>query len=183
MPEPYSLPVCRPDLDHFEAQTVSSGLSLAQENLVPACQQCNSRIKLRKVFRSSTHIHPFKDDFDSIKRFRIDLKAPDYLDRKSFSICFADRQSNALDVERANRSIEDLRLLPRYQYHKEDVVDLFKKASFYHRHRLCEIGQLVGGPGLGAIELRRHLFLSEMKPINESPLAKLRRDTLETILR
>lgn len=183
MPGASSSPVCRPDIDHFEAQSVSPGLSLAQRNLVPACQQCNSRIKLRKVFRPATHIHPFQDDFDAIKRFTISLGGPDYLDRRSFSIGFANRSSNAGDIARADKSIEDLRLLARYQYHKEDVVDLFKKASYYHQQRLREIGDLVGNELVGSAELRRHLFLSEMKPINESPLSKLRRDTLHIILR
>lgn len=183
LPGPYSTTVCRPDLDHFEAKSIVTGLSLAQQNLIPACQQCNSRIKLRKIFSPSTHIHPFMDDFDSIKCFIIELKSPDYLDRKSFSISFSSRASNVGDVTRADRSINDLRLLPRYQYHKEDVVDLFKKASYYHRYRLREIDQLVREPIFGEIELRRHLFLSDMKPINESPLAKLRRDTLAIILR
>lgn len=183
LPGPYSTPVCRPDLDHFEAKSLVTGLSLAQQNLIPACQQCNSRIKLRQVFSPLTHIHPFKDDFDSIKRFTIDLKSPDYLDRSSFSIGFVSRTAIASDAVRADRSIKDLRLLPRYEYHKEDVVDLFKKASYYHRYRLREIEKLVGEPSFGEVELRRHLFLSEMKPINESPLAKLRRDTLAIVLR
>jgi hypothetical protein len=182
-PGPYSSPACRPDMDHFELKSVVTGLSLAQQNLIPACQQCNSRVKLRQVFNPSTHIHPFQDDFDSIKRFTINLGGPDYLDRKSFSIGFANRSSNAGDLTRADKSIEDLRLLARYQYHKEDVVDLLKKANYYHQQRLREIGDLVGKELVGVAELRRHLFLSEMKPINESPLSKLRRDTLNIILR
>lgn len=183
LPGTSSTPVCRPDMDHFEAQSASMGLSLKLENLVPACQQCNQRVKHKHVFRRSTHIHPFHDDFDAIKRFTINLDGPDYLDRKSFSIGFANRSSNAGDAARADKSIEDLRLPARYQYHKEDVVDLFKKASYYHQQRLREIGDLVGNSMLGVAELRRHLFLSEIKPINESPLSKLRRDTLNIILR
>ena len=184
LPGTYSSPVCRPDLDHFKAQSAKAGegLGLAQQNLVPSCQQCNSRIKLRQIFHSTTHIHPFEDDFDSIKRFTIDLNSPDFLNRGNFTIRFVDRSLDVGDVARANKSISDLKLVPRYQYHKEEVLDLFKKAAFYHRHRLKEIGELVG-EGISAIELRRHLFLSELRQINESPLAKLRRDILEIILR
>ena len=87
----HETPVCRPDIDHFEMQSKTGELSLAQDNLIPACQQCNSRVKFRKEFKKSTHLHPFYDDFDSIKRFSIDLMAPDFSKIKNFRITFSNR--------------------------------------------------------------------------------------------
>lgn len=170
--------ICRPDLDHFESKSdpESAHLSLAQDNLIPACQQCNSRVKFRKKFSILSHLHPFRDDFDRIKKFSINLHDPNFSVKGSFDITLENRTSNLKDIARADKSIEDLKIIPRYKYHKEEVVRLFQKASYYHRQKLKEIENLTETAGL-----RRCLFPMEAQKINDSPLAKLRSDILEIL--
>lgn len=170
-------PVVRPDLDHFEAKSKNRKLSKALENLIPCCQQCNSRVKGRTKFTKKTHIHPFLDDFDSIKKFSVDLRTPDVLDLNSFEIVFKDKAASSADRKRADRSIKDLSLLFRYQYHREEVVDLFRRARFYHKQKILEIEGLTE-----TADLRRHLFFDVTSPINSVPLSKLKKDVLELVL-
>lgn len=171
-------PVCRPDIDHFETQSKAGELSLAQENLIPACQQCNSRVKFRTEFKKSTHLHPFYDDFDSLKRFSIDLSDPDLFNTKSFRITFLNQVASTTDLARANRTIKDLKLEPRYQNHREEVLDLFRKAQFYHKRKIEELESLAE-----TANLHRHLFSDTAGPINTTPLSKLKKDVLALIVR
>lgn len=174
----HKTPICRPDIDHFQLKSKVGKLSLAQSNLIPACQRCNSRVKFRTEFNPATHIHPFRDDFDSLKRFTIDLKDPDLSKKQSFRIGFTNRSAfaSALDIKRADQSIADLKLVARYQYHREEVVDLFHRARFYHKRKILELEDLAE-----TANLRRHLF-SDMTPqINTAPLSKLKKDILNIL--
>ncbi len=172
----YKTPVCRPDIDHFQLKSSVGNLSLAQSNLIPACQQCNSRVKFRTKFDPSTHIHPFRDDFDSLKSFTVDLKDPDLSKEQSFHIGFSNR-SNGASTNRADRCIADLKLKSRYQYHRQEVVDLIRRARFYHKCKIYELEELTG-----TTDLRRHLFSDVTPKINTVPLSKLKKDILELIL-
>lgn len=172
----HETPVCRADMDHFELKSKVGEMSLAQDNLIPACQQCNSRVKFRTQFNSSTHLHPFRDDFDSIKRFSVDLWDPDLSKVDSFGIVFTDRSASALEIKKADQSIKDLKLIYRYQYHKEEVVDLFQRARFYHKQKIQEIEDLTQ-----TANLHRHLFSDVTNKINTVPLSKLKKDILELI--
>ncbi len=172
-------PMLRPDIDHFIPKAINSALELESTNLVTCCQSCNSRIKLDKYFSSRTHIHPLELDFNGIKKFGIDLELTNYLNFSSFSLVFRDRvDAKGDDIIRANKSIVDLALEERYQYHKEDVVDLFKRAKYYHRCRLEEINSLVGE----SIR-RKELFPDVTENINSKPLSKLTNDILSIILK
>jgi len=170
--------ILRPDIDHFEPQCKKANLTLQQNNLIPSCQQCNSRIKLRKKFSASTHIHPYLDDFNAIKKFSIDLKTTSYLSTESFDLIFKDTATASKNqLTRAERSIKDLGLEKRYYYHKEDVVDLFKKAKYYSKSRLKEIEDI-----LDTKQLELALFSHRHKDINQAPLSKLTNDILDIIL-
>ena len=168
----------RPDIEHFETQKESTNLTLEQNNLIPVCQQCNSRVKLRKSFSSKTHIHPYLDDFNGIMIFTIQISATNYLDTNSFDIYFESKHgASKSDIDKANNSIRDLALVERYHYHKEDIVDVFKKAKYYGRYRIKEIEKLVK-----AKDLEIALFSHRDEDINQAPLSKLKNDILEIIL-
>lgn len=170
-------PVCRPDIDHFQMRSTTGKLSLAQTNLIPACQQCNSRVKFRTQFEPTTHLQPFCDDFDSIKRFTIDLENPVLSKEESFRIAFSNKAASASDVKRADRSIADLKLEARYQYHRQEVVDLLQRARFYHKRKIKELEDIVE-----TTNLRRYLFSDVSTRINTVPLSKLKKDILQLVL-
>ena len=137
---------------------------------------CNSRIKGALKFDEKTHIHPFIDDFDSIKRFSVNLAGVDYLKIDSFKIIFVDNTTDTIALAKANRSIEDFKLVARYKYHRSDVVDVFKRAKFYGKHRLTDFKSL-----LGNAELKEALFPEQSQEINQSPLSKLKKDILNIL--
>lgn len=171
----------RPDFDHFVPKSIKSSLAMSCTNLVPSCQICNEKIKRNKPFSRKTHLHPYFDDFDSIKYFDIDLLHSDYSNKENFNIIFQTRKRvNQNDVIRADRNIKDLLLLERYQYHKEEVVFLFKRISRYsNKKKLTSIHSLVNGTSY----MVKDCFPERYCEINETSLGKLRRDILEKYVR
>lgn len=168
--------IIRPDLDHFEPQSIIRSKSLEWSNLIPSCQTCNSRLKGRKKFSEKTHIHPYKEDFDSIMRFSVSLKNTEYLNENNFDITFSvkDNAKNDL-VLKAKKNIDDFKLEDRYQYHKNEVINIFQKIKFYNNIREKEISNLLGISG----SLNTILFNDENNDINQVSLGKLKRDIIK----
>lgn len=170
--------VLRPDIDHFTPKSEAANLQLHRTNLIPSCLPCNQRIKGKKLFKRYSHIHPLLDDFNSIKRFSIDLLASDYTKIDSFKIIFKNHASASIqDKKKADNSIKDLSLNSRYQYHKEDAVDLFRRAKFYHKAKIKEFEDIFGHS-----EIKKSIFPDRTTDINSKPLAKLSNDILDLIL-
>lgn len=167
--------VVRPDLDHFLSKADRAAASMKWDNLVPACQQCNSRLKLRKIFSESTHVHPYKSDFDSIERIGVALYSPNYLNEDGFQIIFVHRDSKNTENKKATSNIRDFRLRERYQYHKADVVTIFRRIKFYHHQKRREISQLLGKHG----DIYPILFSEVNCDINQTSLGKLKKDITE----
>lgn len=171
--------IIRPDIDHFESQSgdKENKKTLDIYNLVPSCQQCNSRLKRDKDFTELSHIHPYKEDFDSVIRIAIDIVNVDIMNEDNFNIDFIqhDNKNHKLN-NKAKNNINDFKLLERYQYHKKDVIDIFHKIKFYHQHRTNEIDRLIDikNPHLGNI-----LFSDENCDINSTSLGKLKRDIIK----
>jgi 5-methylcytosine-specific restriction endonuclease McrA len=51
----------KPDLDHFYPKSLYPFLACSIENLIPACQVCNSRLKKNKDFFTIKHINPLEE--------------------------------------------------------------------------------------------------------------------------
>lgn len=168
--------VVRCDIDHFVAQTHDATLSLQYDNLIPSCQQCNSRLKSQQIFDKVTHLHPYEDSFDDIKVFRLSIISPHYLDDDGFKIIFVKRSSaDARDDARADAMIDAFRLEERYAMHKQEAVAFLKKVKFYHALRKLEIESLTGTLG----PANHILFGAEISDINSSSLGKLKKDLYE----
>lgn len=119
--------VCRPDFDHFVAKTDCPKKALDIMNLIPCCQQCNSRVKHKKHFSRRSHIHPYYDDFDSCYRFDYRLRKKGLLSESNLEILL-----NVLDSSgRTGKFIADMELWPRYQNHKDVVFSIMKRAQRY----------------------------------------------------
>jgi hypothetical protein len=167
----------RPDIDHFIAQTSTGGgvVALDPDNLVPACIQCNMRVKNRLPFTRSTHIHPLFDDFDSIKRFGVIFGTSSSLTEDSITIIFMDESfADPGDVQRADTNIKDLKLEGRYEAHRIDALKILRKIEFYNQSRLQEIAILTNTKD----DLEDHLFEDKCCAINQHPLGKLKRDII-----
>ena len=167
----------RPDFDHFVPKSKKSTLAMSCTNLVPSCQICNEKIKRNKPFSRKTHLHPYFDDFDSIKYFDLNLLQSNYSNKENFEIIFQTRKNvNQNDANRADENIKDLLLLERYKYHKEEIVFLFKRISRYSNiKKLSSIHSLVNGTSY----MIKDCFPERFCEINETSLGKLKKDILE----
>lgn len=170
--------VCRPDFDHFALKSKNKAISLDIDNLVPCCQQCNSRVKLRKNFFLKTHVHPFFDDFDSLVEFLVDVKKIGSLVQEdNFEIlCNVKNGVGILDEKKAKKSIDDLALKERYHFHKDVVCGIIEHGYLYNRYRCDEIGDIVE-PNHSLIYVIYSLLFPDIDcDINQTSLGKLKRD-------
>lgn len=170
----------RPDFDHFVPKSLNSNIAMYCTNLVPACQICNEKIKRDKPFSKNTHLHPYFDDFDSIVCFDVDFQKSNYTKKENFKIVFEPRNNvSKNDYCKAKRNIEDLLLEERYQYHKNEIVNLFKRMSRYSNSKKLEsIYSLAFGSSMEA----QDFFPEKYCEINETSLGKLKRDIIQKYL-
>lgn len=168
--------VCRPDFDHFELRNPQNELQI--DNLIPSCQQCNSRVKHDKSFSKDTHIHPFFDDFDSLAEFLIDIEKVGMIHLKeNFEIlCQARESTFSPEKEKVENSIHDLCIKQRYSFHKDVVSTIIKHGYLYNKRRSEEIGELVA-PNHSLIYAIYSLLFPDIDcDINQTSLGKLKRD-------
>lgn len=176
--------VCRPDFDHFLNKDDYPDVAMEWDNLIPSCSQCNSRIKITKVFKRESHIHPHYDDFDSLASFVIDvIKIGHITNEHNFEIkCIS---SNT----RASNSIRDLKINERYKYHKDVVCQIIKNGYINNRYRLSEIGTMLKMKSLSnkddslekTLVIQRLLFPDIDCDISKTSLGKLKRDVSKKI--
>ncbi|WJW97223.1 hypothetical protein [Priestia aryabhattai] len=151
-----------PQFDHFFSKSSYPFLALSFYNLVPSCENCNSRLKGEKDFYKNPHIHPYEDGFGDYFRFKIKLikskSKEDYVSiwtRQSidaFEIVLEkeiDPKSVPKDpnfFKMAERNIETFQLNGMYQYHRDYVAELLLKAKIYNKD---EVQYLINSfPGL-----------------------------------
>jgi len=178
-------PVVRPDIDHFIPKNGNTGnpsLQLKLTNLIPSCFICNERLKGSKVFSQNKYLHPYFDDFDSIMKFRININDTDYLNEANFQIVIKSHENADMnDIKRAQNNIEVFKLNERYQFHKNEVVMLFKRMKRYNKGKIKEIEDLLAGENNKVTDLQ-FMFPEKYCEINNTSLGKLKRDIIERYL-
>lgn len=117
----------RPPLDHFFPRSVYPYLATSLFNLVPSCEQCNSRIKLARdprVFQPGTALaHPFDPrtplTFVSGWQSALPLAQIDTCRDFAFRFAGADDASKAF--------AEFFKLADRYDWYEHELLDLVKQ--------------------------------------------------------
>lgn len=124
----------RPTLDHFFDKASYPFLALSLYNLIPSCHICNSHIKKSTPFHINTHIHPYFDDFNSIKKFNVNEKLLSLINKKDeFNIIFENKDGITIDDEnKANNHIKDFALEALYNTHKDKVLELVDISRAYN---------------------------------------------------
>lgn len=132
----------RPTLDHFFDKATYPFLSLSLYNLIPSCHICNSHIKKSKQFHIDTHIHPYFDDFNTIKRFSTNNELLSLVNTTDeFDIVFKNKK-NILeqDIKKADKYINDLGLNILYnKTHKDKVLELVDLSRAYNKRSFGNI--------------------------------------------
>lgn len=177
-------PVFRPDIDHFIPKNPKTGnpkLQLELTNLIPSCAICNERLKRDVPFSKMDYIHPYFDDFDSIMVFHVDIKDLDYLSEENFDIRIDSKESaEDDDIRRANNNILIFKLKERYQFHKDTVINLFKRISYYKAAKQNEIMGILGNTKNTANI--QFLFPEKYNDTNNTSLGKLKKDIISQYL-
>lgn len=124
----------RPTLDHFFAKADYPFLALSLYNLIPSCHICNSHIKKDKKFHINTHIHPYFDDFNKIKKFNIDKKLLSLVNKSDkFNIIFENKDGITTNEEKkADNHIKDFALKSLYNCHRDKVLELIDISRAYN---------------------------------------------------
>ncbi|CAA6803869.1 MAG: Unknown protein [uncultured Sulfurovum sp.] len=124
----------RPTLDHFLDKATYPFFALSLYNLIPSCHICNSHIKGSIPFDIDTHIHPYFDDFNKIKKFGVDNALLSLVHKKSdFEIAFLDKKgSSKKEKIKAENHIKDLGLETLYSSHKDKVLELIDFSRAYN---------------------------------------------------
>ena len=124
----------RPTLDHFLDKATYPFFALSLYNLIPSCHICNSHIKGSTPFEMTRHIHPYFDDFNSIKKFAVNKNLLSLIHKeRDFKIVFKDKKriSNN-DRVKADNHIKDLGLETLYNSHKDKVLELVDFSRAYN---------------------------------------------------
>ncbi len=124
----------RPTLDHFLDKATYPFFALSLYNLIPSCHICNSHIKGSTPFSIDTHIQPYFDDFNSIKKFGVNKMLLSLIHKENdFDIVLKDK-NNISDEDRvkANNNINDLGLETLYSSHKDKVLELIDFSRAYN---------------------------------------------------
>lgn len=175
-------PVFRPDIDHFIPKNPKTGnpkLQLELTNLIPSCAICNERLKRDTPFSQSNYLHPYFDDFDSIMKFHLDIKDVNYFNEDNFEICLYPTDSaKKNDIKKAKNNISIFKLIERYKFHKDSVVELFKRIYYYNTSKQNEIFGILNANN----DNFKMQFPEKYADINRTSLGKLKQDILKLYL-
>ncbi|KLD95861.1 hypothetical protein [Aliarcobacter butzleri] len=174
----------RPDFDHFLAKKKYPYFAMSFYNLIPSCQVCNRTLKLRKEFLLTTHLHPYKDDFNSIKKFTTTKPLLLCNNEKDFEIKFKDKSEDTILLEKANKNIEDFALPLQYNKHKDIVLELKNRYELYNDDSIKNIlkdTEVFKKKGEEYIKSLIMCSSTKDKDINKRPLSKLIKDISEEL--
>lgn len=174
----------RPDFDHFLPKNKYPYFALSFYNLIPSCQICNRTLKHTKEFALSSHLHPYQDDFHSIKRFST-TKPLVLCDKEDdFEIIFKNKSSDKTLVKKADKNIEDLALELQYNRHKDIVLELKDRYDLYNDASiqiLFKDTKIFNGKDEEYIKSLIMCSSTKDKDINKRPLSKLIKDISEEL--
>lgn len=163
----------KPDLDHFYPKAYYPFLAITLENLIPACQTCNSRLKKEKDFFIEKHNHPLQKGeniFEKLKFSYIGANQTIYIDNKS-----------SLSPEE-NNTVETFRIEEVYNSHKEVLEGLQRKYRRYNEVKKMGLRRVLPTLTESAI-LDLIFFEFRHMDKNKESLYKLKKDLYESIVK
>lgn len=176
----------RPELDHYRCKSKYPFLAVSILNLIPSCSFCNHA----KHEKEDPILYPYKDEIGSDLYFQTKPRnGITYLtgakaSTEDFDLTLCCRDYTDKDLhDRANRSIDQLRLSALYSSHKGYVSDLIAQRYIFTDEMIKEICNLSDSLILTPDEVRRMLLLKDISQENwgNRPLTKLAHDISEEL--
>ena len=162
----------KPDLDHFYPKAKYPFLAATIDNLIPACQVCNSRLKKEIDFYKIKHLHPLKPTENIFRKLEFL-----YLGNKNMYI-----KGKALLLDEEKQYIKTFRIEEIYNTHTEvldDILDKNKKYNYVKKNHILKTC-----PSLGMRTIKELVFHEYMN-INEKkvPMSSLKKSLFEKIVK
>ncbi len=151
----------RPELDHFYIKSIYPYLALTLYNLIPSCHICNSNLKGDKDFVDYKPIYPYIEEFGEEVNFKTDFYTEkdlimiendkqikeiqrydiSYLSGNSFNfkIELEIKNPHSEKGKKIKNSKDTFKLEELYNFHKDYIKELIKKAIIYNESRIKEL--------------------------------------------
>jgi len=162
----------KPDLDHFYPKAKYPFLAATLDNLIPACQVCNSRLKKEIDFYKIKHLHPLK----STEKIFGKLKFL-YLGNKNMYI----KGKSTLSAEE-QQYIKTFRIEEIYNTHTEvldDILEKNKKYNYVKKHHILKTCPSMGMRTIKELVFHEYINIDEKK----APMSRLKKSLFEKIVK
>lgn len=192
------------DLDHFYPKSTYPFLALSLCNFIPSCQICNSRFKLDKNFYEEQYIYPYEEEFGEEVKFKTNFyvdtnnqedSGNESKNKETYDISYLLGNSDNFKIEikpenpeseigkKIDNSIKTFRLEELYNFHKDYVRELIKKAIIYNESRIDEL--YTQYPELFSsrnevVQMVVSNYISD-EELGKRPLSKLTKDICEEL--
>jgi len=168
-------------IDHILPQSIYPYFNLSLYNFIPSCYSCNSKFKKAKEFEVNSELPKIiatSDKFDLNDSFTFKV----FFDKTIEKVMTKNDYDLQLDFTK-DKQVESFlkifKLKGRYQFHKNEVLELIKKKIEYPDSRLLLISNKFSIP---ISSLKRDIFGSELfDEENDKPLIKLKKDIAKQI--
>lgn len=175
--------VCRPDIDHFQPQSLYPEKQLELKNLVPCCVDCNRNIKKQKNFTLTTHCNPYYEGFDEVMEFNVESLTGEYEKKEDINIKIVVKngKEGTDEAVRAGNNKTDFKLESRYKADtpKNIVLSIFKRKKLWFKLKQRELENISDMKD----EIELALFENEFCDINTTEYGKLIRDIIRIYVR
>ncbi len=170
-------------LDHVLDKGSNPLFALSFHNFVPSCYSCNCKFKGSQDILNGTtlsSLSPTSSDFnlDKLIRFRVlfyNAKSVHTVRKASdFVIDF-----NGISPD-LNNYISMFKLIPRYSFHKDEIVHLINQKKKYSDSKILEMSRQLKLP---ILELKKDIFGKELFEgnVEDKSLTKFKRDIARNI--
>ncbi|OKP94303.1 hypothetical protein [Paenibacillus sp. P46E] len=195
--EPNKKGKTRGRLDHFYDKATYPYLALSLYNLIPCCDICNSDLKGSVEFTTSTHLHPYKEEFGDYFKFSLQMKSGDTLRPgdpsqlnylkgigDEFDIVIKGSSIDPGLTQRVENNLDIFKIKELYNMHKDYIVDLIKQRVMYSDSRIDELYNQYQGTLFSSREDVIQSIVSNYvgyDNLDKRVLAKLTRDIAEEL--
>lgn len=162
-------------LDHVIDKGTHPLFSLSFFNLLPSCYVCNSKLKhTRTLIKKDATVSPTHEEFSFDKDALFNIV---FLNSKGMEdIRNKDDFELSLYTEKKYEWYSQVfKLNGRYQFHKDEIVDIINKTAKYPESQISQIARIVGRD---TESVRKDIFGKELfvGPLEDKPLTKFKRD-------
>jgi len=186
--------VLGPNFDHFYPQSLHPFLGMSFYNLIPSCYYCNANLKLDRVIKPDTHLHPFIQGFDNDYFFhaKLDLVTKRKRDPENYTLTLQKKTSISDEklrrIKGNNKNEGNLNLFKLeevYNVHRDIVGEIWVKcdkySSKYSQPLINMFGKSLHTDKAEFYQFYFGNYLNK-RDFNRRPLAKLTYDLVRQIL-